>query len=85
MSGLVGIFHRTGLPIDLVQLQAMTNFMAFRGPDGLNTFAGDSIGLGLALLRTTEVVRDDHQPARLDRFWIAADARLDCRTELGKN
>jgi asparagine synthase (glutamine-hydrolysing) len=82
MSGLVGIFHRTGLPIDPVQLQAMTNFMAFRGPDGLNTFAGDSIGLGLALLRTTEVVRDDPQPARLDRFWIAADARLDCRTEL---
>ena len=41
------------------------------------------IGLGHAMLRTTREARDEKQPALLDgRFWITADVRLDCRTEL---
>jgi len=82
MSGLVGILHRRGLPVETQQLQAMTSFMAYRGPDGMETFAADSIGLGHTMLRSTEVVSNDRQPARLGRLWITADVRLDCRSEL---
>jgi len=84
MSGVVGIFHRAGAPVELEQLQAMTSFMAYRGPDGIDTFAADSIGLGHTSLRTTEAVADDPQPTRLDRSWITADVRLDCRSELAE-
>jgi asparagine synthase (glutamine-hydrolysing) len=81
MSGLVGIFHRTGSPVEAQRLRAMTTFMAYRGPDGMDTFAGEDIGLGHTMLRT-EVVADDQQPLRLGTFWITADVRLDCRSEL---
>jgi asparagine synthase (glutamine-hydrolysing) len=81
MSGLVGIFHRTGSPVEAQRLRAMTTFMAYRGPDGMDTFAGEDIGLGHTMLRT-EVVADDQQPLRLRTFWITADVRLDCRSEL---
>jgi asparagine synthase (glutamine-hydrolysing) len=60
----------------------MTNFMAYRGPDGMDTFVAESIGLGHTMLRSTEVVANDRQPARLGTFWITADVRLDCRSEL---
>jgi asparagine synthase (glutamine-hydrolysing) len=84
MSGLVGIFHRTGAPIEVQQLQSMTSFMAYRGPDGMDTFAADNIGLGHTMLRTTELVLNDRQPARLGGLWITADVRLDCRTQLAE-
>jgi asparagine synthase (glutamine-hydrolysing) len=82
MSGIVGIFHRTGVPVEPQQLQVMTSFMAYRGPDGTDTFAADSIGLGHTMLRSTEVIPNDRQPARLGTFLITADVRLDCRSEL---
>src|ERR1700704_3589398 len=82
MSGVVGIFHRGGIPVEARQLQAMTSFMAYRGPDGMDTFAADSIGLGHTMLRSTEVFPNDQQPARLGTFWITADVRLDSRSEL---
>ena len=41
MSGVVGIFHRTGVPVETQQLRAMTSFMAYRGPDGMDTFVAD--------------------------------------------
>jgi len=82
MSGVLGIFHRTGAPVKAEQVQAMTSFMAYRGPDGMGTFVGDRIGLGHTLLRTTEVLSNDRQPMRLGTFLITADVRLDCRSEL---
>jgi asparagine synthase (glutamine-hydrolysing) len=84
MSGITGIFHRTGVPVEGQQLQAMTSFMAYRGPDGMDTFAADGIGLGQTMLRTTEVFPPDRQPASLGALWITADVRLDCRTELAE-
>src|ERR1700733_222274 len=82
MSGLVGILHRTGVPVEARQLQAMTSFMAYRGPDGMDTFTDGNIGLGHTMLRSTEFVPNDRQPARLGTFWITADVRLDSRSEL---
>ena len=83
MSGIVGIFRRDGGPVDRSLLQSLTLSLAYRGPDGWETWAAGSIGLGHALLRTAPESLGDRQPAGLDgRFWITADARIDCRKEL---
>jgi asparagine synthase (glutamine-hydrolysing) len=83
LSGIVGILHRDGGPIDRVLLQSLVDFLAYRGPDGREYWADTSIGLGHALLRTTRESDSERQPAGLaGRYWITADARLDGRTEL---
>ena len=82
MSGTVGILDRDGAPIDVELLRALTDFLAYRGPDGRETWSDGAIGLGHAMLRTSEVGVNDRQPAHLDTLWITADARLDSRTEL---
>jgi asparagine synthase (glutamine-hydrolysing) len=83
LSGIVGIFHRNGAPAERALLQNLAGFLAFRGPDSSAIWLDASIGLGHAMLRTTQESLGEQQPASLDaRFWITADARLDCRTEL---
>jgi asparagine synthase (glutamine-hydrolysing) len=83
MSGIVGLFHRNGAPVDPGLLQELTRFLAYRGPDGLDTWTDANVGLGCAMLRTTRESASAHQPAQLDgRFFIVADARLDARAEL---
>jgi asparagine synthase (glutamine-hydrolysing) len=83
MSGIVGIFHRDGAPIDPGLLQGLTRFLTYRGPDGLDTWTDANVGLGCALLRTTRESATAHQPVQLDeRFCIVADARLDARADL---
>ncbi len=83
MSGIVGIFHRDGAPIEPGLLRSLVNFLAYRGPDARGTWLETSIGLGHALLRTTRESNGERQPMSLsERYWIVADARLDCRAEL---
>jgi asparagine synthase (glutamine-hydrolysing) len=83
LSGIVGIFHRDGAPIDPALLESLVDFLAYRGPDARRTWMGASIGLGHILLRTTKESFAEHQPAGLDgQYWITADARLDGRREL---
>jgi asparagine synthase (glutamine-hydrolysing) len=81
VSGIVGMFERDGRPIDQGLLRALTDYLGFRGPNGSKTSVEGSAGFGHALLRTGPGC--DCQPASVDeRFWITADARLDCREEL---
>ena len=83
MSGIVGIFHRDGTPIERVLLQSLVDFLAYRGPDAQESWIESSIGLGHSLLRTTRESFAERQPAGLEnRYWITADARLDGRSEL---
>jgi len=83
LSGIVGIFHRDGAPIEPTLLQSLVDFLAYRGPDARESWLETSIGLGHSLLRTTREKNGERQPADLDgRYWIVADARLDCREEL---
>ncbi|MGB7729029.1 MAG: asparagine synthase-related protein [Candidatus Acidiferrum sp.] len=83
MSGIVGIFHRDGAPIDPTLLQSLVDFLAYRGPDARGSWLETSIGLGHTLLRTTRESDGERQPMSLnERYWIVADARLDCRAEL---
>jgi asparagine synthase (glutamine-hydrolysing) len=83
LSGIVGILHRDGAPIDRVLLQSLVDFLTYRGPDGRECWTDTSIGLGHTLLRTTRESNSERQPASLEgRYWITADARLDGRIEL---
>ena len=83
MSGIVGIYHRNGAPIERALLQHLVDFLAYRGPDSLECWMDGSIGLGHTMLRTTQESNKERQPANLEgRFWIVADTRLDSRTEL---
>lgn len=83
MSGIVGIFHRDGAPVERVVMQAFVEFLSYRGPDCTEVWSEGSIGLGHTTLRTAEASLGERQPASLDGWLsITADVRLDCRAEL---
>jgi asparagine synthase (glutamine-hydrolysing) len=83
LSGIVGIYDRSGAPVDRALLQALTHFLSYRGPDWRDTWSSGLIGFGHTLLRTTRESQLEQQPASLDgQLWITADARIDCREEL---
>jgi len=82
LSGIIGIYHRNGAPMERALLQSLVDFLSYRGPDIRECWMDGSIGLGHAMLRTTRESLGERQPASLDgRFWITADARLDGRAE----
>jgi asparagine synthase (glutamine-hydrolysing) len=77
------MFKRNGGRVDRALLSALTQCLSYRGLDAREVWADSAIGLGHALLRTTRESGVERQPASLDgRFWITADARIDCRAEL---
>jgi asparagine synthase (glutamine-hydrolysing) len=83
VSGIVGMYERSGAPVDLALLQALAHFLSYCGPDARETWSHGSVGLGHTMLRTTRASQTERQPATLDgRLWITADARIDCRDEL---
>ena len=83
MSGIVGIINLDGKPVSRELLQQMTDFMAYRGPDGRGIWSDDYIGLGHTLLCATQESLKERQPFSLDNeVWITADARIDGRKEL---
>ena len=83
MSGIVGMYDRSGAPVDRTLLQALAHFLSYCGPDARETWSHGSVGLGHTMLRTTRASQIERQPASLDgRLWITADARIDCREEL---
>lgn len=85
MSGIVGTFQRDGAPADRGLLQALTQLLAFRGPDARETWTNGSVGFGHTMLRATRESTNERQPLGLEgRFWLTADARIDCRAELSK-
>ena len=83
MSGIVGMYDRSGAPVDRTLLQALAHFLSYCGPDARETWFNGRVGLGHTMLRTTRQSQIERQPANLGgRFWITADARIDCREEL---
>jgi asparagine synthase (glutamine-hydrolysing) len=88
VSGFVGLANAGGAPVDAPMLMRLTEAMAYCGPDGRDTWAGESIGLGHALLSFAPEAGGldaQRQPATLDgQVWIAADARIDGRAELAR-
>jgi asparagine synthase (glutamine-hydrolysing) len=83
MSGMVGMLNLDGSPVDGSLLRRMTEYLAFRGPDGQRVRTMDNAGFGHTLLETTEESKREAQPFTLDgRCWIVADARVDARQDL---
>jgi asparagine synthase (glutamine-hydrolysing) len=83
LSGFVCIVQVDNAPVEQALLQSLTDFLSFRGPDARDIWMDRSIGMGHALLRTTHESKNERQPLGLEeRYWIAADARLDAREEL---
>jgi asparagine synthase (glutamine-hydrolysing) len=83
MSGIVGMYQRSGAPADPALLQALTHVISYCGPDARDTWVNGPIGFGHTMLRTTHEAQHERQPASLDgQLWITADARIDCRDEL---
>jgi len=83
LSGIVGIFHRDGAPVERAFLQSFVDFLSYRGPDSQEIWSEQSVGLAHAMLRTTHESKEEHQPASLEGWLsITADARIDCRAEL---
>jgi asparagine synthase (glutamine-hydrolysing) len=83
LSGIVGIYHRDGAPVDRALLRALTQFLSYCGPDARDSWADGCVGLGHTLLITTRESASERQPTTQDgRLWITADARLDDRAKL---
>ena len=83
MSGFAGIFHRDGAPVERALVQSFADFLAYRGPDARGVCSEGPVGMAHALLRTAHESLTEQQPASLARrFWMVADARLDCRGQL---
>jgi asparagine synthase (glutamine-hydrolysing) len=83
MSGIVGILHLDGAPVDRQILQRLTDFQSFRGPDANQIWLDGNVGFGHTLLKTTDESEHETQPFTLgDGVWIVADARVDAQQEL---
>jgi asparagine synthase (glutamine-hydrolysing) len=83
MSGIVGIVHFDGSPVEAELLRQLTNFLGFRGPDAQQTWIKNNVGFAHTLFKTTEESERDLQPLTLDgKTWIVADARIDAHEEL---
>ena len=46
MSGIVGMYDRSGAPVDRTLLQALAHFLSYCGPDARDTWFNGPVGLG---------------------------------------
>lgn len=84
MSAIVGLYNRTGQPVDPAHLAGMTDILAHRGPDGVGEWTSGPVGLGHRMLWTTPESLHETLPFADDAagLTITADARVDNRDEL---
>ena len=84
MSGIAGIIHFDGQPVEPGQIEAVTAAMRSRGPDGINHWRQGKVALGHCMLRTTPESLDETQPLISDdgALVLVFDGRLDNRDEL---
>ncbi|MBA2506064.1 MAG: hypothetical protein H0V29_08985 [Thermoleophilaceae bacterium] len=89
MSGIAGIFHGDGRPVDPADVAIMTASMRHRGPDGIEQTVSGPVGMGHCSLRTLPGRRDGTQPVwdEAGVICVALDGRIDngyeLRTSLG--
>lgn len=84
MSGICGIFNLDGAPVDPAILQKMAEVCAYRGPDGIQYWIQQQVGLAHLALHTTRESLRERQPlsSEGDGVFLTADARVDNRDEL---
>jgi asparagine synthase (glutamine-hydrolysing) len=86
MSGIIGVFERTGKPVQESLINRMLLTMAHRGPDGSHSWTNHNLGFGHCMLQTTPESLFETLPYTNHRgdLTITADARIDNRDELFK-
>jgi asparagine synthase (glutamine-hydrolysing) len=84
MSGIAGIYHTDGRPVDSSLLYRMIDCVPHRGTDGVHVYAKGSVGLAHRQLCSTEESLREVQPASnpAKSCWITFDGRIDNREEL---
>ncbi|MDG4598251.1 MAG: asparagine synthase-related protein, partial [Candidatus Contendobacter sp.] len=84
MSGIAGIIHFDGQPVEPGLIEKMTSAMAHRGPDGINHWVKGSVALGQCMLRTTPESLEEHQPLTNEdeSLVLVMDGRVDNWEEL---
>jgi asparagine synthase (glutamine-hydrolysing) len=84
MSGIAAVYYLDGRPADRGLVGAMLDAVAYRGPDGLNSWTDGPVGLGHAMLRTTPEAMGESQPLVDEQNGLALtmDGRVDNRDEL---
>jgi asparagine synthase (glutamine-hydrolysing) len=84
MSGIAGIIHFDGKPVEPGQVEAMTAAMRSRGPDGIHHWRKGSVALGQCMLRTTTESLEETQPLTNEdeSLVLVMDGRVDNWEEL---
>jgi asparagine synthase (glutamine-hydrolysing) len=84
MSGIAGIYHTDGRPVDSSLLYRMIDCVPHRGADGIHVYAEGSVGLAHRQLCSTEESLRELQPASnpTRSCWVTFDGRIDNREEL---
>jgi asparagine synthase (glutamine-hydrolysing) len=84
MSGLAGIYHLDGRPINPSFLNRMTARVSHRGPDASNCWINGPIGIGHAMLCTTpeSLIERQPWPDESGTLCLALDGRIDNREDL---
>ncbi len=84
MSGIAAVYYLDGRPAGRGLIGAMLDAVAYRGPDGLNSWIDGPVALGHAMLRTTPEAMGESQPLvdELNGLALTLDGRVDNRDEL---
>ena len=86
MSGLCGVVHFDGAPVDPQILSHMATAASHRGPDGTRFWTDDAVGFAHLVHHVTPESCCEQQPLVSEdgRFALNADARIDNREELSR-
>jgi asparagine synthase (glutamine-hydrolysing) len=83
VSCIAGLFDRSGKPVDSRLVERMLVRMKGRAPDGSEVQCSGATGMGVAFLRTgSSPCEQPYKIAQDNQIWLAADARIDGRSDL---
>ena len=86
MSGIAGIFHRDGRPVDRALFAGTLESLSHRGPDGNDQWVNGNVAFGHQMMWTTPEAHHEKQPL-LDesgKLCLVMDGRVDNRSEVKK-
>ncbi|PWK06292.1 asparagine synthase (glutamine-hydrolyzing) [Tumebacillus permanentifrigoris] len=77
MCGIVGLFNKTGQPVDQSVLERMSDQIVHRGPDDMGVHLQDNIGLGFRRLSIIDL-EGGHQPLSNEdgTVWISFNGEI---------
>ena len=84
MSGIAGVIHFDGQPVEPGLVEAMTDAMRYRGPDGISHWRRGNVALGQCMLCTTPESLEETQPLTNEdeSLILVMDGRVDNWEEL---